>query len=115
MVDKPVAVAARAAARQLTGLYGPRLEVDVEAALYGGEAAPPEQYLDLVALGGLIVAVAQFAYQVYCDHKKDGRKPDREQVTRAVRIERRKYTDLTRAEEQIIEIVTTEVIKAAEE
>jgi hypothetical protein len=114
MLDQTVTVAARAAARRLSGQYGPRLEVDVEAALDDGGAELPKQYFDQVALAGLIVAVAQFAYQVYRDHQKDRHKPDRDQVVYAVRVERLKYTDLTRAEEEIIEIVTAEVVKAAD-
>ena len=88
--------------------------MDVEAALYSDESEAPKQYVDPVALAGLIVAIAQFAYQVYKDRQKDGSKPDKGQVVRAVRIERCKYADVTRAEEEIIEVVTAEVIKAAD-
>lgn len=115
MLDRPVVVAARAAAREMSAQYGPRLEVDIEEALHGGEAGPPDQYLDPVAVAGLIVAVAQFAYLIYAQHKKDGCRPEAKQVVRAVHIERRKYTELTRAEEQIIEIVTIAVVRAAAE
>ncbi|AVH60861.1 MULTISPECIES: hypothetical protein [Streptomyces] len=115
MLDRPVVVAARAAAREMSAQYGPRLEADIEEALRGGGTGPPDQYFDPVAAASLIVAVAQFAYQTYTQHKKDGRRPEAEPVVGAVRIERRRYTELTRAEEQIIEIVTAEVVRAAAE
>jgi hypothetical protein len=109
--DDAIAAAARAAARELAPQYGARLEADVEAALYSaGESRPPSQFFDPVALGSLIVAAAALAYQVYRDRKKDGEKPSKETVARAVRIERRRYSDLTAAEEKVIEIVSAEVV-----
>jgi hypothetical protein len=120
MADDPVATASRAAARRLAGRYGPRLAADVEAALVagmrrdGGEAKPPARYvIDPIELAGLIVAIAAFAYQVYSDRKKQGHTPDQESMTRTVRIERRRYREITSADEEVIEIVTTEVIRAA--
>jgi hypothetical protein len=111
MTDEVVAAAARAAARELAPQYGARVEADVEAALYSaGKSEPPPQFFDPIALGGLIVAIATLAYQVYSDRKKDGHKPSKDTVARAVRVERRKYSDLTAAEEKIIEIVSAEII-----
>lgn len=70
----PVAEAARAAARQLVPQYGDRVEAEVEAAIYGIDAAkPPSQFFDPVAIGGLIVAVATLAWQVYNDIKSRAR------------------------------------------
>ena len=116
MADDPVAMAARAAARQLAGQYGSRLVADVEAELHsGGQAKPPTQYVDPIELAGLIAAIAGFSYQVYSDRKKQGTGTDKDQMARIVRIERRKYREITSADEKVIEIVTTEVIKATDE
>jgi hypothetical protein len=62
--DLAVADAARAAARRLAEQLGrPGLEVEVEAALHrGGAQAGPDRYVDVVALGSLIVSVAGVAY-----------------------------------------------------
>jgi len=116
VIDPVVAAAARATARELRPQFGARVEADVEAALYsGGEDQPPAQFFDPVALGGLIVAIATLAYQVYSDRKKEGHKPARETLARAVRVERRTYSDLTGAEEKIIEIVSAEIITLGED
>jgi hypothetical protein len=115
MTDEVVTAAARAAARELAPQYGARVEADVEAALYSaGKSEPPPQFFDPIALGGLIVAIATLAYQVYSDRKKDGHKPSKDTVARAVRVERRKYSDLTAAEEKIIEIVSAEIITSGD-
>lgn len=111
-----VAEAARAAAQQLIPQYGPRVTAEVEAALYApGEPGPPQQYFDPVAIGALILAVAQFAYQVYSDRKKKGEKPTRDTVARAVRVEWRKETDLSAGAEKVIEIVSAEIVQRGDD
>ena len=60
------ATAARAAAQRLAADYGPALPQHVEAALHA-PAEPPTRYVDPVAIGGLIVAVATLAWTVYHD------------------------------------------------
>jgi hypothetical protein len=110
-----VAEAARAAARQLAARYGPRVEAEVEATLYAEEEGPPPQFVDPVAVGGLIVAIATLAYQIYSDHKKQGEKPTRDAIERRVRVERRREVDLTAAEEKIIEIVSAEIVQRGDE
>ena len=110
--DSVVEKAARAAARQLVPQYGAQVEAEVETALYGaGKEEPPSQFFDPVAVGGLIVAIAQLAYQVYSDIKSRGGKPTQDTVARRTRVEYRKETDLTIGAEKIIEIVSTEVIE----
>jgi hypothetical protein len=109
-MDDIVAAAARAAAKRLAPDYGPQVEAQVEAALYdAGEARPPSQYFDPVAVGGLIVAVAALAWQVYNDLRNRGETPAQETVARKTRVEYRKETDLTPGAEKVIEIVTREI------
>jgi hypothetical protein len=63
-VTDPVEAVARAAAERLTPDYGPRLKTDVEAALYArGSERGPDQYIDPVALGSLIVSIATLAWR----------------------------------------------------
>src|SRR3954466_4649555 len=87
-VDGPGERSARAAAERLAADYGPRLVPDVEAALYAaGSERRPEQYLDPISLAALIVAAAQFGWQLYQDHKKEAATPSREVVERRIRVE----------------------------
>jgi hypothetical protein len=108
-----VASVAVAAARQLAAEFRlPRLPLDVEAAIRsGGALERPGQFVDPVALGSLVVSVAGLAWQVYRDKKKEGSKLTRDTLTRIVRVQRRESSDLSGAEEKIIEIVAAEVIK----
>jgi hypothetical protein len=104
-----VAAAARAAARELAPQYGPRLEAEVEAALHGaGEAGPPQRY-DPVAIGALIVAIAQLAYQIYSDRRDRGEKPSPDTLSRTVRVEYRREHELTASGEKIIETISKEI------
>jgi uncharacterized membrane protein YebE (DUF533 family) len=114
-----VAAAARAATAQLARELGlPALEVDVEMALYanGRDDARPVQYADPVAVAGLIVAAAQFAYQVYTDQKKRHRaRPAHETVARQTRIHLRESGEATKTHQLIVDAVVTEVLKAADD
>jgi uncharacterized membrane protein YebE (DUF533 family) len=110
-----VANAARAAAAQLTTELGlPTLEVDVEEALYADGQGNPDRYFDPVAIASLIVAAAQFAYQVYTDQKKKhGTKPSHEVVARQTRIHLQESGEA--APQRVLDAVVTEVlIRAAE-
>ena len=113
--DSVVASAAVAAARRLAAeLRLPSLPLEVEAAFRsGGTREQPRQFVDPVALAGLVVSVTNLAWQVYCDKKKEGGKPTRDTLITSVRVQRRERGDVTRAEEKIIEVVTAEIIKAA--
>ena len=95
--------------------HGPRLTAAVEAAIHadGGhqEQKTPSQYIDPIALGALIVAIAQFGYQVYTDRKDRGQQPPREAIAQAIRIERRKHSELTGEETEVIDIVSAKVIE----
>lgn len=113
--DSVVSSVAVTAARQLAAeLRLPRLPLDVEAAIRsGGTGEHPRQFVDPVALGSLIVSIATLAWQVYGDKKKEGSTPTRDTLTGIVRVQRYQGSDLTRAEEKIIEVVAAEVINAA--
>lgn len=73
MID-PIEHAARAAAHRLAAEHGPGLTTDVEAALHArGSTQHPEQYLDPISLGSLIVSIASMAWTIYSDLKKKHR------------------------------------------
>jgi hypothetical protein len=87
-MSTPVEAGARAAARRLTTPHTPTLTTDVEAALHTGETASrPDQYLDLISLGALIVSIATLAWTIYNDLKKDGNTPHQNVITRRVRVQ----------------------------
>ena len=112
MIDDGAATAAREAAQELATKYGSRLVADVEAQIYAdGVRQTPGQFVDPVAVGALIVAVAQFGYQVYTDRKKKGQRPTRETIAQAIRIERRGHSDLTDGETEVIEIVSAKIVE----
>jgi hypothetical protein len=115
VVSNAVAAVARAAAGKMAPRHGPRLTAAVEAAIHadGGhqEQKTPGQYIDPIALGALIVAIAQFGYQVYTDRKDRGQQPTREAIAQAIRIERRKHSELTGEETEVIDIVSAKVIE----
>ncbi|HEX3963611.1 MAG TPA: hypothetical protein VHZ03_44400 [Trebonia sp.] len=122
MINDEVAEVARAAAGELVTRYGPRLAAYVEATIHadgehqGQEQKTPGQYVDPIALGALIVAIAQFGYQVYTDRKNKEQKPTREAIAQAIRIERRKHSDLTGGEEtEVIDIVSAKIIERGED
>jgi hypothetical protein len=108
--DPMVAQAARAAAKELAPQYGARIEAEVEAALYNaGEATPPPQFFDPVAVGSLIVAVAALGWQMYRDLKK----PSKDAIATRLRVEWRKEHQLTADAEKVIEIVSAEIVESA--
>jgi uncharacterized membrane protein YebE (DUF533 family) len=120
--DAVIASAARAAAAELAGELGqPALEVDVEVALYAaarnaGEDARPGRFTDPVAVAGLILALTQFAYQVYTDQKKKhARKPSHESVAREIRIRQWEHVEVPKAQQRILDVVISEVIRAADD
>jgi hypothetical protein len=111
----PIAASARATAQTLIPKYGPGLALDVEAALHARRSAqPPEQFLDPVSLGSLIVSIATLAWTIYADLKKGTPDPKKDDVAHAVQdeLEARGDTDPT-AHAQMIDVVVTEIIKAA--
>jgi hypothetical protein len=115
MTDDPVAAAARAAAQRLSGEYGPRLTVGVEAALYDRDGERrPDSYFDPVELGSFLVSAAALAWQIYDSRRKKGEKPTPPALSREVRVRLREHSDLNGTQEMMIEVVATEITKAAE-
>jgi hypothetical protein len=100
-------------ARRLAGEYGPRLETDVEAALYARGRRGVETY-DPVAIAGLVVAIASLAWQIYSDLRRD--KPDAapEVVRRTLRHELRRQADITSEGIRISEVIVDEIVEGAD-
>jgi len=112
--DSVVASVAVAAARRLAAeLRLPSLPLEVEAVFRSsGTREQPRQFVDPVALASVVVSVATLAWQVYCDKKKEGGRPTRDTLITTVRVQQWERSDLTRAEEKIIEVVAAEIFKA---
>jgi hypothetical protein len=112
----PVSDSARAAAERLAAEVGTQVVTDVEAALHDPELAQrPEQYLDPISLGGLIVSIATLAWTVYNDLKNRTPKPDSEAIARKVRVELpTPHAPSAVQRDHIIEVVITETIRIAE-
>ncbi|MGH3598772.1 MAG: hypothetical protein ACRDQH_00605 [Pseudonocardiaceae bacterium] len=117
VIDDPVGRAARAAARRLASDHGPRLTVDVEAALREQSSnGRPEQYIDPIGLAALIVAAAQLAWSVYIDLRKKTLKPAPEVITQQIRIELDQPRTIEPAErDRVIEIVVDEIVQPPDE
>jgi hypothetical protein len=113
-VDDPVSVIAHAAADRLAPGHGPELAAELEAALNAQKSAtPPQQYgVDPVSLGTLIVTIADLAWTIYTDLKKETPNPAPEVVARKVRVELRNSSDTspTRSRE-ITDVIVTEITK----
>ncbi len=115
-MDDPVEAVARAAAQRLAPEYGPRLAVDVEAALYArGSERGPEQYVDPVALGSLIVSIATLAWTIYSDLRKKAPAATKEVAARTMRVELRRYGDATPESDKVTEVVVAEIVNGAGE
>jgi len=114
-MNDPIGTAARAAAQQLQVEAGPGLLTEVEAVLAIRESpSAPPQYVDPVALASLIVGIGSLAWTVYTDLKKRTAKPSTEVVARTVRVARRDEGQAD-APDHIVEVVVTEVIRAADQ
>ncbi len=109
-----IAIAARAAADRLAAEHSSGLAADVEAALQGsGTTQRPDQYLDPVSLGSLIVAIATLAWTIYSDQRRKTPEPPPEIIARHVRAElRRQGNTYGQETDRITEIVITEIIQA---
>jgi hypothetical protein len=116
----PAAEAARAAAAILAPELGQDLPFRVEAALAArGSQQRPDQYLDPVSIGILVVAIATLAWMIYSDKHKDkpaAEPPQPSVIARQVRITLREQdTVLPPGTERIAEVVATEIIRYASE
>jgi hypothetical protein len=113
-MDDPVEAVARAAAERLTPEYGPRLKPQVEAALYArGTERGPDQYIDPVALGSLIVSIATLAWTIYKDLRKKTPDPAPDAAARTLRVQLRQHTDGSPDSDKITEVVVAEIVGGA--
>jgi hypothetical protein len=111
--DGPVARGARAAAQRLAPGLGDNLTADVEASLHNRTFAHPEQYLDPISLGALIVAVADLAWTIYVDLKTKTPHPSPQVITRRIRVELNDFAAIEATErDHVIDVVVTETIHA---
>jgi hypothetical protein len=111
----PVAIAARAAAQRLEPGNSARLDVEVEAALAArGAEDRPQQYIDPVSIGSLIVALASLAWTVYRDLRKQTDSPAPEVVSRTVRL-RLREDGQELPDGRVIEVVVDETLRAGSE
>ncbi|MFI6296628.1 hypothetical protein ACIBEJ_33915 [Nonomuraea sp. NPDC050790] len=107
----PAAEGARAAAHRLAAQHGPALTTDVEAALHARDTnRRPDQYLDPISLGSLIVSVATLAWTVYTDLKKKTDTPSADVITRTVRTELRRTRTVSIRDDQVIAITVQETL-----
>lgn len=110
---EPIERCARAAAQRLTGEFGERLTMDVEAALHArGATQRPERYLDPISLGGLIVSIATLAWTVYKDLKKTTPQPSQQVIARTIRVQLDDTTELDPAQrDRVIDVVVEETLR----
>lgn len=111
----PVEHIARATAHHLAAEHGPRLVTDVEAALHARGSTPhPEQYVDPISLGSLIVSIATLAWTVYTDNNKTPA-PSPAVIARAIRIRLPDNGELDPAQrDRVIDIVVDETVQTTE-
>jgi hypothetical protein len=112
----PIVEIARAAAHRLDDQFGPKTAVDVEAQLAASaRTSRPDQYIDPISLGGLIVATATLAWNVYQDLKTTTSKPAGDTIARTVRVTLRETDNHSPAEQdRIIDVVIDETLRTAE-
>ncbi len=116
VADGPVARGARAAAQRLAEGPGGSLTADVEASLHSQNAGHPEQYLDPISLGALIVSSASLAWTIYTDLKTKTSRPSPQVIARRVRIELADRAPIKPTErDRIIDVVVAETIQATDE
>jgi hypothetical protein len=121
MID-PVGDAARSAAAILAPDLGPGLPAEVEAALHARDTGEqrPGQYDPLaiagfgIAAASLIVSIAQLAWSIVSDRRKQAAEPSADSIARQVRIILRDQDiSLPPATERITEVVATEITRQA--
>lgn len=109
MAEDPVAEVARTAARQLAPEFGTRVQTEVEEALYARDDGERHEY-DAVAIGALIVSIAQFAWMIYSDHRKKAPDTAPEIAEQVLRTEIRHEVEVTPASVKITDVVAQEII-----
>jgi hypothetical protein len=103
---------ARAAARRLVPEFGPRVEAEVEGALYARDTGERHEY-DPVSIGILIVAIATLAWEIYSRHADKGEHPDAgpEVTERVLHNEIRHEIEVTPDSVRVTEVVVQEIVR----
>jgi hypothetical protein len=109
MTDDPATAIARAVAKRLVPEFGVRVEAEVEAALYAQEDGVRHEY-DPVAIGALIVSIAQLAWTIYSDYRKKVPDAPPERVELVLRTEIRREVEITPTSTQVTDVVVKEII-----
>lgn len=115
-MNDPVVLGARAAAKRLAAELEPGLRGEVELALQA-RSRTPEQYVDPIALGALIVSVAQFAWMIYMDvdRSREARPVTLTQIAEAVREQLVIPPSTSREQgDRIVDVVVAETVAAAD-
>ncbi|MEV6411431.1 hypothetical protein [Kribbella sp. NPDC051718] len=106
---------ARAAALRLSQEHAldPRLVTEVEQYLAnGGRSSSPDQYIDPVSIGALIVSVVSLGWTIYTDLRKKSAAPSAEVVARTIRVKYELAPDLDpELRGRIIEVVAEETVR----
>ena len=80
-----------------------------------GEVKGPDQYLDPISLGALIVSAATLAWTMYTDSRDRGGKSDAFALTRSVRVQLEDQgASITPDVERVISVVVEETTKPSE-
>jgi hypothetical protein len=116
-MSDPITAAAFSAADLLTADYGPDVVAEVKNALHvHGTRGRPDQYVDPVSVGSLIVAIATLAWTIHTDLRKKKAQPSREVLVHQVRAELREYDSPGMDDaSRITEIVVTGLIRIVRE
>jgi hypothetical protein len=95
----------------------PGIVDDVEAELYArSRGQRPDDYLDPIALGSLVVSVANLAWVVYMDRKKAKKATIPAELADAVKAEMPESENINpEKRDHIITIVVTETIRAEDD
>jgi hypothetical protein len=115
-MDEEARNIARRAAGRLEGEFGPALPALVERELQA-PGSGPQRYMGVetaIALAGLLVSIAQFAWQAYRDLKKDRTEPSPEALARQIRLRVELQPQVAPAQrDRLVGIVVEEVLAPA--
>lgn len=110
MTDDPAGEIARAAGVRLAAEFGPRTEIEVDAALFARDFPGKTEQYDPVSIGILIVAIATLAWMIYSDHRKESPEAPPEATKRVLRHELSREIEATPTSLRVTEVVITEII-----
>lgn len=101
-MDDPIS-AARGAAKSLSGVYGPQLQIELEKRIAAGDETGPNVYDAglIVAIASFLLAAAQFAYDVYKD-QRERNAVDPEGIEREVRLRMEIPAELIEQERDVL-------------